>query len=212
MPTKHRILRYKVTQPRIYSKSIAEYPEFTTRVGSNERFILAANHPEWYEAARAHEQGMLETLTVERLRQDFRLALHSKIATTPIHAYGLVLLQRLNDYVAAELNNEPQLRQIFNNAVHTVISNLTQLIFQDPAMLDGRDYRPSDIQRWRENLSVYLGEDVFTYRPGEKGRDMDGRVKPILEVCPAPKLARDLMANGTTILIDYIKTERMLIT
>ena len=51
-------LRYRVTQPPIYSKSVAEYPEYTTRVASNAKFILAANHPDWYEAAGKHEEAL----------------------------------------------------------------------------------------------------------------------------------------------------------
>ena len=91
--------QYRVTQPDVKNASVAAYPELTTRVDSNDRYILAANHPEWYLKAASYEDALLRKLNRDRLRSEFPLALESTAALTPFHAYGLVLLQLMNDFV-----------------------------------------------------------------------------------------------------------------
>ncbi len=195
--------QYRVTQPSVNSAGVAAYPELTTRVDSNDRYILAANHPEWYLAAAGHEDGLLRALSRDRLRAEFPLALESTAAVTPLHAYGLVLLQLLGDYVD-EVAKDKALGQVFQSAVGTVISNLAQVIFADPETLRGASYAADDFSRWQANFEQYEREDRFVYRPGESGIDVDGASKPIIELCPTPRLGRHLVECGYEILVGHV--------
>lgn len=195
--------QYRVTQPVVKSAGVAAYPELTTRLDSNDRYILAANHPEWYIAAAGHEDGLLRALNRDRLRAEFPLALQSTAAATPLHAYGLVLLQLLGDYVD-EVAKDRALGQVFQSAVGTVISNLAQVIFADRQTLRGTSYTAADFERWQANFEAYQREDRFVYRPGESGMDVDGVSKPIIELCPTPRLGRHLVECGYEILIEHV--------
>jgi hypothetical protein len=195
--------QYRVTQPDVNNPNVAAYPELTTRVDSNDRYILAANHPQWHEAAASYEDGLLRKLNRDRLRDEFPLALESTAAVTPLHAYGLVLLQLMNDFVT-EKRADPALGHAFQSAVGTVISNLAQVIFADPQTLRGASYGPDDFARWQRNFEEYQREDRFVYRPGENGTDIDGVSKPIIELCPTPRLGRHLVECGYEILVDHV--------
>lgn len=197
-------LQFRVTQPAIYSTGVADYPEKTTRMASNDRFILAANHPRWYEAAAEHEDGLLRLMDEETLRRGFQAALNSPAASTPFHAYGLVLLQLMGDYTQRNLKADPQVGGVFRSAVGTVVSNLAQLIFRDPKALTGDSYSAGDLEQWRRQFAEYMAEDRFVYRPAESGRDIDGAVKPVIELCPAPRLGRFLVEAGFAIIMGHM--------
>jgi hypothetical protein len=198
-----RVRQYRVTQPEMNKAGVAAYPEMTTRIDSNDRYILAANHPEWYTAAASYEEALLQKLNPDRLRAEFPLALESTAALTPLHAYGLVLLQLMNDFIQ-ETAKDPALGRVFQSAVGTVISNLAQVIFADPQTLRGSSYSAADFARWRANFEQYQREDRFVYRPGESGTDLDGVSKPIIELCPTPRLGRHLVECGYEILADHV--------
>lgn len=200
----NRPRRYRVTQPPVHNAGVAAYPEFTTRIDSNERYILASNHPEWYEIAARHEEGLLRAMDEARLRAEFPLALESTAALTPFHAYGLVLLQLISDYLKANARGYRDIENVFNSAVGTVISNLSQVIFADPQTLRGGSYTAVDFARWQARFEEYQRDDRFVYRPGESGVDVDGRTKPILELCPTPRLGRHLVECGYRILIEHV--------
>jgi hypothetical protein len=195
--------QYRVTQPEVMSAGVAAYPEMTTRVDSNERYILAANHPQWYALAAGYEDALLRKMNRDRLRSEFPLALESTAALTPLHAYGLVLLQLLGDFVEETAKDEA-LGRVFQSAVGTVISNLAQAIFADSATLRGTSYTAADFERWQANFEEYQREDRFVYRPGERGVDVDGTSKPIIELCPTPRLGRHLVACGYEILVEHV--------
>jgi hypothetical protein len=195
--------QYRVSQPEVQSAGVAAYPELTTRVDSNDRYILAANHPEWYHAAARDEEALLRKLNPERLRAEFPLALESTAALTPLHAYGLVLLQLMGDFIQETAKDEA-LGRVFQSAVGTVISNLARVIFADPQTLRGTSYTAADFARWQSNFEAYQREDRFVYRPGESGTDLDGASKPIIELCPTPRLGRHLVECGYEILVDYV--------
>ena len=200
----NRPRRYRVTQPEVHNAGVAAYPELTTRIDSNERYILASNHPEWYEIAAKHEAGLLEAMNREKLRAEFPLALESTAAVTPLHAYGLVLLQLMGEYLQLHARGYSDIQNVFNSAVGTVISNLAQIIFADPQTLRGTSYTAADFARWQERFEEYQRDDRFVYRPGESGMDVDGKTKPILELCPTPRLGRHLVECGYEILINHV--------
>jgi hypothetical protein len=203
----NRPRRYRVTQPAVHNAGVAAYPEQTTRIDSNDRYILASNHPEWYEIAAKHEAGLLRLMNRDRLRSEFPLALESTAAVTPFHAYGLVLLQLMGEFLQKEGRGYPEIHHVFNSAVGTVISNLSQIIFADPQTLRGVSYTALDFAAWQERFEQYQRDDRFVYRPGESGMDVDGTTKPILEVCPTPRLGRHLVECGYEILVEHVASK-----
>ncbi len=197
-------LRFKVTQPHIRGMAVAEFPEFTTRIGSNQHYIFAANHPDYYENTHRAEDGLIQHMNEKALRSLFASGRSMLVEMTPIMLYGFVTIRLLRQYVDEHMHSDERMRNALNNAMATISSNLALLIFQDPQNLTGENYTALDFLRWRRNLDALESTDVFAYRPPEYGKDIDGRRKPILELCPAPRLGRHLVETGFNILSDFV--------
>jgi len=183
----------------------ASYPTETTRIGSNARYILGANHPEWHAVAAQAEDGLLSALTAERLRREYQQLLGAPESETPLHAYGFALMGAFKEYGRLHLGDRPEMSRVFDNAVATVFSNLTKVIFCDPLMLRGEQYPEAAFEAWAANLRAFDESDVFSYRPDEKGIDVDGVEKPVIEMCPCPRLGRHLVHTGYELLAETIR-------
>jgi hypothetical protein len=197
-------LRFKVTQPHIRGMATADFPEFTTRIGSNQHYIFAANHPDYYENTRRAEEGLIDHMNEKALRSMFASGRNLLAEMTPIMLFGFVTIRLLRQYVDAHMHSDERMRNALNNAMATIGNNLALLIFQDPRNLIAEDYTVVDFLRWRRNLEAFESTDVFAYRPPEYGKDIDGKRKPILELCPAPKLGRHLVRAGFEILYGFV--------
>lgn len=182
----------------------AAYPLQTTRIGSNARYIHTANHPEWYEIAARAEDGLIAALNKEQMRRDYLALLSEPESETPFHAFGFAIMQNLRTYCRSHLPDRPEMVKVFDNAVATVHSNLTGVIFRDPEMLLGAAYPAAAFDVWAANLEAFAQSDVFTYRPDEEGLDVDGVKKPIIEMCPVPRLGRHLIVTGYELLRETV--------
>lgn len=197
--------QYTVTQPPTNLHSQVAYPQATTRVSSNDRFIHAANHPEWYRIAAAAEEGMLRYLSEERLRQIYGELLAAPESSTPMHAYGYAIMQGVRDYCRVHLADHPEMVRVLDNATATVFGNLAKVIFPDPLLFQ-RAHGEADFQFWASNLAAFDRSDVFTHRPPEQGRDVDGITKPVIEMCPCPRLGRHLVHVGYDLMLEYLSS------
>lgn len=203
---KPRNYRYRVTQPKVGASHQAQYPVLTTRIESNTKYIIAANHPGWYNTASRHEDRLLASMTKASLQTLFKDFQSLREATTPLHAYGFAMMHQLNQYVRENLKGDPMITSVFNNAAATVITNLANNIFAGSSSLTGEHYSWSDRRQWLHNLKQFREADSFTFRPPECGRDVDGQMKPIIEICPTPRLGRHLVVAGSEILMSDVES------
>jgi len=71
-------------------------------------------------------------------------------------------------------------------------------------MLKAESYPPEAFVAWEANMQAFAESDVFTFRPPEQGVDVDGVTKPIIEMCPTPRLGRYLVLTGYELLVEHI--------